>query len=341
VQEKPDLQDNRIIAHLWEAYGLQISRVEFLPIGDISTAKYRIITKQPAAYFLKLRKNLFEEISVVVPQFLHEQGIEQIIPPLKTKDSRLWTNLDGYTCILYPFIEGHNGFEDPLINDQWIELGDALKGIHSLTPPPALLRGVPVETYSPHWREKMEEYLIQVEHNSYEDPVAAQMAAEMRAHRDEIRFAIERAEQLGGILRSQSPERVLCHSDLHAGNLLLEANGTLHIIDWDNPILAPKERDLMFIGGGIGGIWNSAREEGLFYQGYSVKDIHLTALTYYRYERIVEDIVEFSGQILATTEGGADRERSLHKFATPFLPNQVFDIACQTDRLLKARAAKV
>lgn len=179
-------------------------------------------------------------------------------------------------------------------------------------------------------------FLIQAENNSFEVPVAAKMAEGLQMHRDEIRIVIERAEELGKTLKSQSLEQVLCHSDIHAGNLLLEASGALYIIDWDDPIIAPKERDLMFIGGGIGGIWNTAREEALFYQGYGVKDINLTALTYYRYERIISDIGEFSQQILLTTEGGADQERSLQKFYGIFLPNQVLEIAYQTDQILKS-----
>jgi spectinomycin phosphotransferase len=88
--------------------------------------------------------------------------------------------------------------------------------------------------------------------------------------------------------RSRPLEPVLCHSDIHAGNLLLTSDGDLYIVDWDNPILALKERDLMFIGGGVAGIWNKAREEALFYQGYGSSDINLIALTYYRYERIIQ-----------------------------------------------------
>ena len=43
---------------------------------------------------------------------------------------------------------------------------------------------------------------------------------------------------------------VLCHSDIHGGNILIADTGELYVVDWDDPILAPKERDLMFIGGG-------------------------------------------------------------------------------------------
>jgi spectinomycin phosphotransferase len=336
MREKPLLQDKRIIAQLWQAYGLQIAHIEFLPVGaDYNTAVYRVVTKESVPYFLKLRKDDFEKISLLVPQFLHEQGIRQAIPPQKTKDAQLWTSLDGYACILYPFIAGRDGFEAVLSDDQWIEFGAALKGIHTVILPPALRARIPSETFSPHWRAMVRGFQAQVEHTTYADPVAAKMVALMQTHRDEIRLLIERAEQLASTLQSRPLELVLCHSDIHPGNLLLATDGDLYIVDWDNPILAPKERDLMFIGGGVGGIWNRAREEALFYQGYGFSDINLTALTYYRYERIIQDISAYCQQILLTGEGGADREQGLRYFTSQFLPNNVLEIAYQTDQKLK------
>ncbi len=118
----------------------------------------------------------------------------------------------------------------------------------------------------------------------------------------------------------------------HSGNLLLEANGSMHMIDWDDPMLEPKERDLMFFGGGVGGVWNTEREEALFYQGYDAADVDRTALTYYQYERIIIDIAEFSRQILLTTGASPDRERGLEKFRPTFLPGQVLDMAYRTER---------
>jgi spectinomycin phosphotransferase len=337
MKEKPDLADQFIINHLETAYGMEISSIEFLPIGDISSAKYMVHTHEPAGYFLKLRIGDFKEISVTLPHYLHEHGISQVISPLKAKNGRQWTQLEYFTGILYPFISGQNGFQKPLSDRQWAELGGALKHIHSIKLPPGLRREIPADTYSSGWREKVRHYLELAEQFSFDEPVAAKMAADLQQHKDEIRFVVERAGELGEILQSQILEQVLCHSDIHAGNLLLEANGALHIIDWDDPILAPKERDLMFIGGGIAGIWNSKREEALFYQGYGGVKINLTALTYYRYERIVTDMAEFCQHILSTTEGGADRERSLQKFNSIFLPGQLLEIAHQADEVLKGK----
>ena len=71
-------------------------------------------------------------------------------------------------------------------------------------------------------------------------------------------------------------------------------------MDWDEPIMAPKERDLMFIGGGIANVWNDPQEEIYFYKGYGNTDINIPILAYYRLERIVEDIAEYVQALLLT-----------------------------------------
>jgi spectinomycin phosphotransferase len=105
-------------------------------------------------------------------------------------------------------------------------------------------------------------------------------------------------------------------------------------VDWDNPLLAPKERDLMFIGGGIDQIWQSEREETIFYDGYGQTAINLSALAYYRYERIIEDLAVIGEQLLLSEEGGADRERSYGWFTSNFEPGSTIEIAQKTDKLL-------
>jgi len=108
----------------------------------------------------------------------------------------------------------------------------------------------------------------------------------------------------------------------------------LYIVDWDNPLLAPRERDLMFIGGGIDEIWQSVREEAVFYEGYGTTDIDLSVLRYYRYERIIEDLAVICEQLLLTDEGGADRERSVGWFRSNFEPGNTIEIAYETEKLL-------
>ena len=131
--------------------------------------------------------------------------------------------------------------------------------------------------------------------------------------------------------QSQSSHFVLCHSDLHGGNVLVDKNDTIYIVDWDDPILAPKERDLMFIGGGVANLWNKPHEKELFYKGYGKTEVNMTLLAYYRHERIVEDIAIYGQQLLQTTTGGQDRINWYEQFTAQFDPQGVVEIAFNTD----------
>jgi len=335
--EKPDLQDEQIIACLQDEYGLLVVQVAFLPLGaDRDTAVYRVVADDETPYFVKLRRGVFDETSVALPKCLSDQGIGQIIAPLATKTGRLWASLDAFKVILYPFVEGHNGYEVNLSDRHWVDFGTALKSIHTALVPPALIRRIQLETYSPQWREIVKTFLERVEDDAFDDPVAVRLAAFLRARRDEILDLVGRAERLARALRARSLEFILCHSDIHAGNILIDANAAFYIVDWDNPILAPKERDLMFIGGGQGFAGHTPQEEEtLFYRGYGQTQIDPIALAYYRYERIVQDIAVYCKQIFLTNEGGKDREQSFQYLASNFVPNGVLEIAYKSDQTLR------
>jgi spectinomycin phosphotransferase len=335
--EKPDLQDEEIITCLQEEYRLRAVQFAFLPLGaDLNTAVYRLVADDGTPYFLKLRSGIFDETSVTLPKYLSDQEIVQIIPPLATQTGQLWASLEAYKVILYPFVEGHNGYEVNLSDRHWVDLGTALKRIHTAVVPAALTIRIQQETYSPQWRETVKMSMKRIEYDVLDDPVAVKMAAFLQANRAEILDLVGRAERLALALQARSPEFVLCHSDIHAGNILIGPSDDLYIVDWDNPILAPKERDLMYAGGGLMGAGHTPHEEEiLFYQGYGQTQIDPVAQSYYRYERIVQDIAIYCEQILLTNEGGEDRDQSLHYLKSIFLPNSTIEIAYQADKTLR------
>ena len=91
-------------------------------------------------------------------------------------------------------------------------------------------------------------------------------------------------------------------------------------------MLAPKERDLMFIGGGIGDSWRGEHTERPFFAGYGPVEIDWSIIAYYRCERIIQDIAEF-GKYLLSPKGGADRAQAVHYLASNFQPGSTLDIA--------------
>lgn len=327
--EKPDIEDSCLVASLQDGYGLHAIQVSFLPLGaDQHTASYRVLARDQTPYFLKVRRGAFDEASVALPHFLRSQGVTPIIAPLTTKAGQLWAGLGSLKLVLYPFVEGENAYGVALSERHWHDLGKALKRIHTVELPPAIIRVIQPETYSPEWREMTRGFLERVEDDTFDDPIAAELAVFLKAQRAEVLNLVGRAEQLAGSLQARSQHRVLCHGDLHPGNILIDASNALFIVDWDSPVMAPQERDLMFFGGGLGFAGYAAQEEeALFYRGYGPTPIDPTALAYYRYERIVQDIAAFCQQLLLTNEGGPDRERSLGFLTSNFLPKGTIAMA--------------
>jgi spectinomycin phosphotransferase len=275
-----------------------------------------------------LRRADFDEIAVAVPTFLHAQGIREVMAPLPALDGRLWERAHAYHWILYPYFEGCDGYETPLSDEQWTTLGRGLKAVHSAILPPELAARAPRETFSSRqWRDTVRVFDAEVETRVYADPYAQGLAEFWVSVQGEIRAMLERTERLGGVLRERADAFVLCHSDLHPGNVLLGANGALTIVDWDNPIFAPKERDLMLLDGGVAAVWNDPRQDALFFAGYGPTQIDPVALSYYTYERILADLASFGDQIFGAQGGVEDREWGLRMVKGAFLPGQSVAIA--------------
>ncbi len=324
----PDLSDATISTCVHEHFRLHIAQVNFLPIGaDVNSAVYRVTAADDTPYLLKLRRGNFNEVAVTVPALLHAQGLQKVMAPLATTMHQWWVHAHGFAWMLYPFFTGKTGFEEALSPAQWIALGASMQAVHTTRLPTALEARMPRESYAPHWRRGVQAFDQQVAQQVYDDPIAARFAAFWTTKRAEIHTIVARAEQLAQVLQQRNCALVVCHADLHAGNVLVGADDALAIVDWDELILAPKERDLMFVGGGIGGVWNTAYEERLFYEGYGKTDINPVVLAYYRYERIVADIAAYATQIFGIQGSVEDREQGLRELMGQFRPNSVVEIA--------------
>lgn len=329
---KNPLSEQYIINFLNMDYGIKVAKLIFLPIGaDMNASIYKAYASTQSSYFVKLKRGHNPDISTIIIALLHSAGIQEVILPIKTNSSQSTLNIDDSTLIVYPFIEGHNGFNYDLTAKQWITLGKTIKQIHEINVPQSVQAMIPRETYSPQWRNAVRALYTHIESEPSGDEIALKLIKFMKKNSEAIHQLVDRAEQLSQKIQKQSPKFVLCHSDIHGGNVLIDKNDSIYIVDWDEAIMAPKERDLMFIGGGVANVWNKPHEEELFYQGYGKTEIDRTILAYYRHERIVEDIAHYGQQLLLSTTGGQDRIESYKHFIAQFEPRGVVEIAFKTD----------
>lgn len=331
--EKQPLSEQHIINCLNTNYSINIINIINLPLGaDIDARVYKAQAHDDSSYFIKLKRN-HRTIAPIIQQHLHDAEIPEIIPPIKTNNGQLTCSLGEFTVTVYPFIEGKDGFSRNLTDEQWVTLGKALRNIHEFHIPPSIKNRIKQETYSPKWREAVRSIYKHIDTNpKITGEIALKILKIMKEQRKKIQHLVDRAEQLVKEIKKLSPELTLCHSDIHAGNVLITHDGALYIIDWDQPIMAPKERDLMFIGGGIGNVWNKSHEEELFYKGYGKTEINKKILAYYRYERIIEDIAVYNQELLFKHTQSNNKEKMYKEFLDLFAPNGVIDIAEKTDK---------
>ena len=323
--EKPDISDEKIIVALHENYSIFVNGIEFLPLGNDSSAwAYRVDAKDKSSYFLKLKKGILSQAGIFVPRFLKDNGIEQVIAPLPTKTQELVVEMDEFALILYPFIAGNEAMKVGLTDSQWTEFGSTLKRIHLTKLPSEISQYVSRETFIPQWSNSAKELYKQINARNYDDPYQKELAAFWKENNKTIQSLIERAESLGKRLQQADLEFVLCHADIHTANILLTQEQELFIVDWDDTLRAPKERDLMFVFG-------EKREEQLFFKGYGSMEINPLVLAYYGYEWCVQEIGDFGERVFLLKDAGESTKKdSVEGFIKLFSRGDVVEAAFNT-----------
>lgn len=323
--------DKQMIDCLKTYYDINVLELILLPLGaDIHASVYKAKTSGKY-YFVKLIYGHEHDAAIAVLQLLQQAKIQLIIPPILTIHGQILQRINDVSIIVQPFIEGQNCFNHSLTAQQWIALGKSLKSIHEMNVPTSIQAHLRRETFSPQWREKVQSFYHLFESNSEAlDNVSQNLLNFIRMHATKIHQLVNRADALAKKYQPDFSSFVLCHSDFHAGNVLVDNHNALYIVDWDNPILAPIERDLMFIGGGVGNVWNKKNEVELFYKGYGEVKMDMNMLAYYRHERIVEDIAIYIEQILFTRN--KNRLEMYQHFINMFDHNGVVEIAFETDK---------
>ena len=332
--EPPDLRQAAIIDGVRDGYGIPVTAVEFLPLGnDSSSWVYRLDVDDGGSLFLKLRKGPVYPPSLTVPSYLYNQGIHQVVAPRATRTGDLWMMVEDFALALYPYIGGGTGMELGMSAAQWSEFGDVLARIHSQRPPPKLATTLRRETFVPAWSGVVERLQRRVAAGGQLGVCERDLASLWRDRRDQIIRIVARAHQLGVLLRRRPTELVLCHCDIHTANILADGDRGIHIVDWDAPMLAPRERDLMFVVHSAEDGSVAAGQEALFFAGYGATEIDALGLAYYRYEWVVQEIADYGERVLLRPEVGAETKRAaVESFLELFQPGDVVEAAYESDR---------
>lgn len=151
---------------------------------------------------------------------------------------------------------------------------------------------------------------------------------------DALAMILAQIEALGDELRAGSTASVVCHGDAHIANVLLSDDGNgvdggVWLLDWDEVVRAPRERDLMFV---IGGVLADApvtkEQQGWFFDGYGRADIDPIHLAYYRCSWALQDVADYAARILdQSARSSPAGQQALELFRDAVSPTGIVNLA--------------
>jgi spectinomycin phosphotransferase len=321
---KPNISNERLYACLQQHYDIHAVSLQLLPLGlDTYASVYRVVSEQENAYLLKVTSRSLYEPRYLVPRYLRDQGITSVVAPIPTTSNALWVQIEDCTLIVYPFIDGDTSTAG-MTDGQWREVGRTFKRIHQVALPQSGFESLRKESFDPteyaRWIRAFE-----VDHlgSPRESEIDQALLSCWRRHQPAIHTLLSLMEKLGPLLQKRSGPYVICHADLHPANLIRDLAGQVLVIDWDDVMLAPKEHDFLFVGDPDG-----SKGPSPFFQGYGQTEIDWTALTYYRCERVITDVIAFAEEVLFREDLGEESKAdSVQLFDRSFAEDSMVDAA--------------
>jgi spectinomycin phosphotransferase len=336
VLERPDVDDAALSGYLRRGWGVEASTIEFMPVGNDSHAwAFDLRTGPGERYFLKLRRGPVKPAGVRVPHYLRQHGLGNVVAAVPTVDGTLAYEAGEDRILLYPFVAAQPAHRRGMTEAQWVEYGAFLRDLHAVGVPEELAAVVPEETFTPVGMGTMRWLADRVAADRSDEPLRRALVACWHAHAEEIAFVMRRTEELAGLAAAQGLPHVLCHADIHTANVLVDDLGRMSIVDWDETVRAPRERDLMFILGANIAAEVTAEQEALFLQGYGDHVVNWPALAFYRYDWAVQDLSDFGHRVFARDDLGTDsKAHALDLFCAQFEPSGEVDIAMRAEEHL-------
>jgi spectinomycin phosphotransferase len=313
VPEPPSISDRDILDRLRTRFDVRAEGVEFLPLGADADAWVYRVRARDHDLFLKIRRGPVHEAGLELPGLLATRGIPHLVAPILTVTGSTFDAGEDLSFALFPMVEGDSGGRAGMTAEQWAELGATMRAVHDLPVDDAVISILHTEDFLPSRTGLMRELQRVVDVGDHgDDGARRELISSWRAHQEQIDRLVGQTMALAPVARARAGEMVICHADIHAWNVLCTPGGDISIVDWDSAMLAPRERDLMFVDGAAGG---HEADPDAFFAGYGDAEIDAEVMAYYRVEWTVQDVAEFAASVLLDdTAGEQTRDESLDFF---------------------------
>ena len=226
--ERSDKYKESLLAFIFCEYGIEANNLTPARRGFYGET-WRLETAN-TSYFLKLvypavHKPVYER-SFALVEHLCKHGIDFISRIVKTSDDRLFSQFDGAVLGVFDWIDGENIETDETKVPEY----QMLAKVYSV-PPVGV--SIPLEGFSSHNADRF--------YKEWDTLQDRQLRLLFEKNRIKLEYRAVRLKHFSTLCRDETSSFVITHGD--AGGNLIKNGNSYHIVDWDNAILAPPERD--------------------------------------------------------------------------------------------------
>ncbi|MBA3524488.1 MAG: aminoglycoside phosphotransferase family protein, partial [Geodermatophilaceae bacterium] len=280
-------------------FGVSIRELGPVPGGyDVDAAVYRAMDGSGVEWAVKLSRT-GRLGGLVLTQRLARDGVLGITGPLPARDGEPFAVFEDAWLSVTPWVRGRAATSAGMDKDRWRRLGALIADVHAMTPTEAEAARIPGEDYRTSALNTLADLDTRLGDADPEDRLLAKLCRTWWSARDSIDVICTGTRDLGDLLRAAPSPGVVGHGDPHLGNVQIDDDGGLWLLDWDEAALAPPERDLMFVLGGVLLAWPApAQLRTWFAAGYGPVVVDPVRLAYFRCERAVEDVLGLAEMVL-------------------------------------------
>ena len=308
-----------LLQNLSTAYALPLQSIAFLPEGEDSYG-YIAVSETGEKYFAKASTAVPNSRLQAASLLQHQCNISGVVAPMETQGGKLSVPWQDFRVALFPFIEGKSRWDlwkagKDFTDTELSQAGALLATIHECTDTIASNK-LTVATYNLPERHELHTVLEAQEQIPPRNQYQQQLLEAIAQHRSKILQTVERYDNLGRSATALQTPFVITHGDPTPGNLILDTENRLHIIDWDGICFGPPEKDLVSF---TGERFEVVLESYLAERQNRVT-LHADIFGFYIYEWTINEIRDYGTKILFKNKDAQQNEydwESLQDYLPP------------------------
>ena len=310
-----------LLEHLSTAYSLPLQSITFFPEGEDSYG-YIAVSETGEKYFVKASTSVPDTCLQVASLLRHRCNIPGVVAPLETLNGALSIPWQNFRVSLFPFIEGKSRWDlwkvgKDFTDTELSQTAALLATIHGSTEAIAF-NSLTAAKYNLPLRHELHIVLEAPEKITARNGYQKRLLEAIAQHRSEVLQTLERYDALGRSATARQTPFVITHGDPTPGNLILDVENQLHLIDWDGVCLGPPEKDLVSF---TGERFEVVLEQYLTERQSDVS-LHADIFSFYIYEWTLNEIRDYGTKILFKNEDVQQNEYDWESLQDYLPPNQ-------------------